>query len=229
MQAFRNLWSSRFLWLIAGFVCWCSDKTARNSHCSLFCLHTLSHSISLFEDEKVALLPLIYPQPHPPATHHWPYLNTRWECNAVVRTSISFSTLKWLSILWWLLIRCSISWHWLNMNNKLAPHTRRTPYTLLKHTPSPPALTYCMKPSDSLPLHTNAASHTHRLTLSTRWSSKYTNMCVSELAPWLLYLLITQGQRHTHRHASSHMHACCQNCHSPRVCTWSFERPYRVW
>lgn len=29
-------------------------------------------------------------------------------------------------------------------------------------------------------------------------------MCVSELAAWLLYLFITQGQRRTHRHALSH-------------------------
>lgn len=79
------------------------------------------------------------------------------------------------------------------MTKKPLVHTSQTPYTSLKHTPSPPGPTYCKEASDSL-LFTHVHTHT------TRWSSKYTSMCVSKIAAWLLYLFITHGHKHTHTH-----------------------------
>lgn len=49
-------------------------------------------------------------------------------------------------------------------------YTSKTSYTLLKHTLSLPGPTYWF----------TAPAHVCTLTLITRWSSKYTNMCISE-------------------------------------------------
>lgn len=53
----------------------------------------------------------------------------------------------------------------------------------------------------------------------TRWSSKRTDMCVSELTARWLYLHMSQGQ-----HTQTLTHKRCQNCHGLRVCSKSDEQ-----
>lgn len=62
-----------------------------------------------------------------------------------------------------------------------------------------------------MPLHTHVRAHNQMVIQIYKR--------VRKLAVRLLYLLITQGQEHTHRHAFSHERACCQNCRSPHVCS----------
>lgn len=55
----------------------CTSPCISLSRSFSLCLLTLSHSILLFEDQKDAVLPLIYsPHPHRPNSHHWLHLHT---------------------------------------------------------------------------------------------------------------------------------------------------------
>lgn len=82
---------------------------------------------------------------------------------------------------------------WLNMNKKSWVHTQ-----------SHLAKTYTISARTNIlwgDVWFTALSRVH--TLLTRWSSKYTNVCVSKLAAWLIYLVITQGRKR--RRAFSHI------------------------
>lgn len=99
-------------------------------------------------------------------------------------------------------VSASAQCNWLNTNKQIAKV--HTPYTLLRHTQSLPGLTCCT-------IWFTAFSHkcpfTHMCALITRWSSKYTNMCVSLQCGYYIYSSLRGRSIHIDTLSHTNVHA----------------------